>query len=183
MARKRKTIDVAAVLAEGNRLLALLDTDNGHICPAFRQGVSALLESVLMATGNYQGYNFNAWEGGGYTAWVAAGEPRFPEKDKYLGDQTARRYYGQEAARTLPHNAKDFPCSLESYTPKTSDDAVRQAEEAWLLEEWAREVARLNRCSLESYTQKTSDDAVRQADEARLLEEGAEDARLNDVTL
>lgn len=136
MARKRKTVDVSALLAEANRLLA--HEDNIVCNPSFRKGVAALIEKALMSTGNYQGFQFLTWEGGGFAAWEAAGRPGFPEKDKYIGDETKRRYLGEAG----PLNHETCPMSLDSFTGR-GEDAPRDCDEERLAEE-GREDARLH---------------------------------------
>lgn len=51
----RKTIDVETVKASVNRALAVEAEGND---PQFRNGVAAVLEMILMDTGNYKGFRF-----------------------------------------------------------------------------------------------------------------------------
>jgi hypothetical protein len=89
MAIKRKTYEVEKLRAYVNKALA-----NDHWTAEQKQAMAFLLESVLMDTGNYRGFNYLKWvDEGGYEAWLADGQPDFPEKDKYLGDKMRRRYY------------------------------------------------------------------------------------------
>ena len=88
MTRKRSTVDVSLVLAKANAALAGDYGDAGY-----RAGIASLLETVLHAAGQYKGYNHLEWLNGGCEAWRAAGEPGFPEKEKYIGDDTRRVYY------------------------------------------------------------------------------------------
>lgn len=87
----RKTFDVAALLKESNRLLAL--PDNEHVNADWRRGVATSLEHVLLATGNYEGFNYLDWLNGGYEKWVADGKP--VDTRPYLGDESRRVYYGR----------------------------------------------------------------------------------------
>lgn len=87
----RKTIDVQTVLDKANRLLAL--PPSASHTPEWRKGVASLLEAVLMNTETYAGFNYLEWVNGGCTRWRENGEPGFPEKEQYFGDQTRRVYY------------------------------------------------------------------------------------------
>lgn len=53
MPRARKTVDVALVKDRANHFL-----NDEHTSPAERRGVAGLIESVLLATENYQGFQF-----------------------------------------------------------------------------------------------------------------------------
>ena len=113
MARKRKTIDVSEVLMNANRLLAAPDSD--HCTPAFRKGVAAMLESVLWATSNYNGFNYLGWAvEGGCERWREAGSPK--DNAPFIGDETRRVYYGpREGVRTPKGGASvglHFPKAL-----------------------------------------------------------------------
>ena len=88
MGRKRSTVDVSLVLEKANAALAGDYGDAGY-----RAGIASLLETVLHATGNYKGFNHLEWLNGGCAAWHAAGEPGFPEKERFIGDETRRFYY------------------------------------------------------------------------------------------
>jgi hypothetical protein len=88
MTRKRSTIDVSLVLERANAALAGEYGDAGY-----RAGIASLLETILHATGNYHGYGCLGWLNGGCDAWRAAGEPGFPEKEKFVGDDSRRVYY------------------------------------------------------------------------------------------
>ena len=53
----RKTIEVEALVREGNRLLALGANDADSRLPAdFRRGVMAMMEHVLFASDRYAGF-------------------------------------------------------------------------------------------------------------------------------
>jgi hypothetical protein len=62
----RKTIDVEQVKDKANKALSDPDTQANQVryqggegrAVAYRQGVAAVLESVLMDTGNYKGFEF-----------------------------------------------------------------------------------------------------------------------------
>ena len=93
---KRKTIEVSKLKAEINRRLALpaerhSDDERAALC--------ALLETVLMDTGNYAGFNWLYWQQHGYQEWRDAGSPEeFPAKYRYLygpglHDDYRREYY------------------------------------------------------------------------------------------
>jgi len=86
MARKRKTVSVEALRAKINARLA--DETTGS---APRMALASLLESVLMDSGNYRGFNYLGWLNGGCSAWEAAGEPE--DKTPFIGDETRRVYF------------------------------------------------------------------------------------------
>jgi rhodanese-related sulfurtransferase len=92
MARKRKTIEVKKLLDWANDMLA-----NENLSSDEHSGVCHFIENVLHESGNYAGFNHVYWMNGGFKAWEAAGEPGFPEKNKYIvgpsGDEYARFYY------------------------------------------------------------------------------------------
>ena len=89
MSKARKTIAVETLKADINRQLAR--TDN---TVEARTALASFLEHVLFTTNKYHGFNYVEWsKEGGFDAWRAAGEPNFPEKAKYLGDESRRFYY------------------------------------------------------------------------------------------
>jgi len=91
---KRKTMNVNQIIDEANKHLAR--TDDGAT-QEFKIGVAVLLERILHNTGNYEGYNHNYWLKQGFKEWQDAGEPDFPEKNKYIygpdGGEYDRVYY------------------------------------------------------------------------------------------
>jgi len=91
---KRKTINVNAILAEANKQLARQDE---FATTEFKAGVCVILERILMDTGNYDGFNYNLWNNGGWAQWQKDGEPEGQEKEKYMyskfGGQYDRCYY------------------------------------------------------------------------------------------
>ena len=72
MPRARKTVNVDQILFKANRALATMAEGND---PQFRNGVIAMLESILMDTGNYHGFR-----------WTDGANGRH--------DHTRRFYYG-----------------------------------------------------------------------------------------
>lgn len=75
----RKTIDIEDLKAQANRALSdpeLVRLQNGThgSGQAFRTGVAMVLESALMLTGNYKGFEFR-------------------DGDKGLSDNTVRSYF------------------------------------------------------------------------------------------
>lgn len=60
-----------------------------------KRGLCSALEHVLHKTGNYAGFNYVYWLEHGFHEWEAAGEPGFPEKQKFLGPEYDRYYYGK----------------------------------------------------------------------------------------
>ncbi len=90
--RKRQTVKVQEVKERVNAMIKA----HAHNAPEndqFRMGMAAVLETILHESGQYKGFNYNEWLEGGFTKWREDGEPGFPEKEKYLGDQTNRTYH------------------------------------------------------------------------------------------
>lgn len=58
----RKSVQVAALVDEANRLLAIVPREGeqfgSKVDAQFRQGVIAMLEHVLHETGNYRGFRY-----------------------------------------------------------------------------------------------------------------------------
>jgi hypothetical protein len=102
----RKTFDVASLLAEANRLMAL--PDNEVVDANFRKGVATMIEGVLHASGNYKGFEWNEWAATGYAAWVADGST-LPVDEKYFGDKTRKTYFG---AAPKDKSVRTFPAKL-----------------------------------------------------------------------
>lgn len=71
-----------------------------------RLTLCSALEGILHMTGNYRGFQYLDWgKGGGYDRWMKAGCPDFPEKNKYIGDQSKRSYFmadGLQDHRNVP---------------------------------------------------------------------------------
>jgi len=90
MAKKgRKTIEVAIIKADINKQLERQDISESE-----RRALCSFLEHVLFTTNNYAGFNHVEWiKEGGYERWREAGEPGFPEKNKFLGPEYRRCYY------------------------------------------------------------------------------------------
>ena len=88
MPKPKKTILVESIRTEVNRLLTLdtLDQKQKSILCSF-------LERVLMDTNNYHGFNYTYWLNQGFEEWRKDGEPGFPKKQKYLGNEYDRTYY------------------------------------------------------------------------------------------
>ena len=87
---KCKNIKVEEFHEEVNRLLAL---DNDAITQEFKKGICGIWEHFSMKTGNYGGFQHIYWMKQGFTEWKDAGEPGFPEKQKYFGKEYDRRYF------------------------------------------------------------------------------------------
>lgn len=87
--KTRKTIEVQALVDKVNAFMKNSDdSQTGE-----RLALHSFLSDILMKTGNYHGYNYLHWLDKGCDDWRAAGEPGFPEKDKFLGDQTRTYFY------------------------------------------------------------------------------------------
>lgn len=84
----RKTIEVAKLKERINGYLARKEISQDE-----KKSLCILLESVLMDTGNYRGFNQTYWLDKGFDEWKAAGRPNFPEKDKFLGPEYDRVYF------------------------------------------------------------------------------------------
>jgi len=85
---KRKTIEVEEIKKRANDFMR-----NGYFNAEQRKIIQSFVEAILMDTGNYKGLNYNYWLDKGYDEWIAAGQPDFPEKYKYLGDQSQVTFY------------------------------------------------------------------------------------------
>ena len=86
---KKKTFNVDAFKEYVNKQLARVDE---FATEAFKAGLSLSLQEVLMRSGNYQGFNYIYWNERGGKEWHDAGEPDFPEKDKYLYGEGGHEY-------------------------------------------------------------------------------------------
>lgn len=91
MARSRKTIEVKALKDKINYMLSiptLIQEEKRVLC--------GLLESILMDTNNYHGFNHIYWSTQGYNEWLEAGKPEDETKNQFiignLGEY-ARSYY------------------------------------------------------------------------------------------
>ena len=103
--KPRKTFEVAALLEKVNTLLSA--PESAFNTPEVRKGAASVLETVLMATNNYHGYEYLGWRDGGYAKWVADGSPR--DTTPYLGDETRRCYAPAPvavSAKTCPNGLK-----------------------------------------------------------------------------
>jgi hypothetical protein len=58
----------------------------------FKAGLCCVIEHVLTTTNRYKGYNDNYWLKSGFQEWRKAGEPGFPEKNKYCYGPSGQRY-------------------------------------------------------------------------------------------
>jgi hypothetical protein len=87
MAKTRKTINVDWLREHVNMMLKTSTCDD-----EIRKGFCAVLECALHKANRYRGFSHIEWINGGCDAWVKAGKPEFPEKYKYIGNDT-RRYY------------------------------------------------------------------------------------------
>ena len=88
MAKARKTFDVGEFRNWVNSLL-----DNDRLSQDEKRALCMAVEHALHETNNYKGYNQIYWMKAGYQEWQAAGEPGFPEKQKFLGLEYDRHYF------------------------------------------------------------------------------------------
>ena len=89
MSKSRKTFNVAELKEEANKMLSLPESEVRT--DEWRLGIFYLTEKILMATGNYFGFNYVEWLDGGYKKWNEDGRPE--DNIPYLGNQTRRRFY------------------------------------------------------------------------------------------
>lgn len=66
----------------------LANQDTSEEC---RKVLCVMIESILMTTKTYDGFQYVDWENGGKYQWVNDGKPE--DKAKYLGPEHKRRYY------------------------------------------------------------------------------------------
>lgn len=85
---KRMTIRVSELKDKVNAMLA-----RDSLNQKAKSALCTLIEDVLMETDNYRGFNDIYWMDKGFDEWKAAGEPDFPEKQKFLGLEYNRHYY------------------------------------------------------------------------------------------
>ena len=108
MARNRKTIDVNAIAEKINAFLAIPTLDQLE-----KKALCTFLESTLHDTGNYHGFQYNYWNDHGYAAWIDAGMPTFPEKEKFVTnnkrEEWSRHYYIQYVKGEVI-GINDFTC-------------------------------------------------------------------------
>ena len=79
--KSKKTIEVEKIKVYANSMLARTDK---FATVEFKAGIAIMIELILMSTNNYRGFQYNYWNDKGYKEWHDAGEPNFPEKDKYI---------------------------------------------------------------------------------------------------
>lgn len=79
--KPRKTALVAEIVKYANKQLARQDE---FVTDKFKAGICVMVQEVLFQANQYQGYNNIYWLERGYKEWHEAGEPDFPEKDKYI---------------------------------------------------------------------------------------------------
>ena len=125
MSKHRKTVDVAYLITECNKLLRL-----NTVSAEFRKGVSAVLEGVLHHTDNYEGFNYVFWcEEGGFLRWRAdsaalkaiEGESAQIETTAYLGDETRRFYYTNRNLPSCGREAALVSSTFSLPTPEAND--------------------------------------------------------------
>ena len=88
--RAKKTMDVEQLKSWTNEQLKRTDD---YADQKFKAGLCSVLAHVLHATGNYHGFNYTYWLETGNDLWRKDGEPDFPEKNKYIGNEYDRVYY------------------------------------------------------------------------------------------
>ena len=77
----RKIVNLTAQVDWANKQLARTDDDANQ---GFKSGIFTMMNKILLDANCYQGYNYNYWMEKGADEWFAAGEPNFPEKDKFI---------------------------------------------------------------------------------------------------
>jgi rhodanese-related sulfurtransferase len=91
MTNGKKSIKFEDFKAEVNRILNV--PENQTVTQEFKAGICSTFEHFAMATKNYNGFGHTYWMEKGYKEWHDAGEPEFPEKQKYFGLEYTRTYY------------------------------------------------------------------------------------------
>lgn len=86
--RTRSTLDLAALVAATNRMLADSDTS-----PEVRHGACMVIEQALKMANAYAGFTYTASE------YAAPGEPTHPGSTLRLGSDEYRRRYHVRSAR------------------------------------------------------------------------------------
>ncbi|CAG0983747.1 hypothetical protein METP3_02234 [Methanosarcinales archaeon] len=81
-------IDVSDIRIFVNKLL-----ENPRINQKDKEAYCYLLEHFLMEAKEYNGFRYLYWSKQGFEEWKKAGEPGFPEKNKYIGPEYDRTYY------------------------------------------------------------------------------------------
>lgn len=96
----RKTVDVSFVIDKTNRLLKRTDVSDDY-----RRGAICMLECILHATNNYNGFNYLSWiekegrELSGVEQWRKDSQEHFGNDavrlptEPYLGNEYRRVYY------------------------------------------------------------------------------------------
>jgi len=91
MAKAKKTVKVEEIKSRINNLLA-----RENLSQNTKSIHCSILESILMDTNNYQGFNHIYWSKQGYEEWMKAGKPGDETKNQFiignLGEY-ARSYY------------------------------------------------------------------------------------------
>lgn len=91
MAQRSKTLQTA--VDQANQYLRESPDDR----KAERLAIHNFVAHLLMEARSYRGFQYLYWADKGYNAWKLAGEPDFPEKDRYIygptGDQSRTMLY------------------------------------------------------------------------------------------
>ncbi len=91
MAKGKKTVKVAEIRSRVNNLLA-----RENLSQETKSVLCSILESILMDTNNYHGFNHIYWCNKGCKEWEDAGKPEDETKNQFiignLGEY-ARSYY------------------------------------------------------------------------------------------
>lgn len=88
--RAKKTTNVEMFKTWANEQLKRQDE---FATQEFKAGICIGVERVLHDSGNYKGYNNTYWLETGFALWNKAGQPDFPEKNKYIGAEYDRVYF------------------------------------------------------------------------------------------
>ncbi len=108
----RKTVPVLLFLEMMNEQIA-----DKMFTSEERRILCGCLENILSKSGNYAGFNYNYWlgkdandENSGVNQWRKAGEPDFPEKEKFIlgptGDEWNRCYAYSETMQEEKRKAR-----------------------------------------------------------------------------
>jgi hypothetical protein len=83
----RKNFSVEAFKIRINSRLA-----DDRLSQETKRELSYTIDTLLMETGNYHGFNYIKWaKNGGFEQWLADGKP--VDNKKYLGNEYDRFYY------------------------------------------------------------------------------------------
>lgn len=81
MKKVRKIVDISKLKDWTNVQLSRTDD---YATQEFKAGIFTAVSNTLHATGQYNGFQHLYWMNGGCEEWYKAGEPDFPEKNRFI---------------------------------------------------------------------------------------------------